>query len=181
MEWMLMPLRRYAEFGGRSHRQEFWMFQLLLVLIGVVAMVVIFAIGFGAIGLASSGGSASTGLAGMIASMGILAVVFAVVVLGLFIPSLAVQVRRLHDTERSGWWLMIYFGPYILSIFASVAGAAAGQDSMAMVGLGGVFSLVSFIGWVVLIVFYCLPGTVGPNRFGPDPLGGASNLADTFG
>ena len=180
MEWMLMPLKRYAEFGGRSRRQEFWMFQLLLVLIGVVAMVVVFGIGLSAIGLAANGSGTAGGVSGMIASMGILLVFFVIVGLGLFIPSLAVQVRRLHDTNRSGWWLMIYFGPYLCSILVSVAAAAAGQDSLAMVGLGGVFSLVSFVGWVALIVFYCLPGTVGPNRFGPDPLGGASNLAETF-
>ena len=59
----------------------------------------------------------------------------AIVSLGLFLPSLAVTVRRLHDTDRSGWWILIAFVP--------------------------------FVGAVVLIVFMCLPGTAGPNRFGP--------------
>ncbi|MEO5938122.1 MAG: DUF805 domain-containing protein [Sphingomonas sp.] len=177
MEWMLMPLKRYAEFGGRSRRMEFWMFQLLLVVLGVGAFVALMVIGLGAIGMAS-GGNATTGLAGMFASLGILAVVFLVAGLALFIPSLAVQVRRLHDTNRSGWWLMIYFGPYMISMLVNVAGA--NQNSMTMVGAGGVLSLLSLIGWVTLIVFYCLPGTNGPNDYGPDPLGGTAGLAETF-
>jgi uncharacterized membrane protein YhaH (DUF805 family) len=126
----------------------------------------------------AGGNNAVAGLGGMFASMGILAIVFLIAALALFIPSLAVQVRRLHDTNRSGWWLMIYFGPYLLSVIVQIAGAT--QNSMAVVGLGGVLSLLSFIGWVVLIVFYCLPGTSGPNQYGADPLGGGANLADTF-
>ena len=66
---------------------------------------------------------------------GILAVVGG---LGIFVPALAVQARRLHDTNSSGWWLLIAFIPY----------------------LGG----------VIMTVWYCIKGTTGPNRFGPDPL-----------
>lgn len=177
MEWMLLPLKRYADFSGRSRRMEFWMFQLGLVLLGLAALVLMMIIGFGAMGMAGSN-NAAAGLGGMFASMGILAIVFVIAGLALFIPSLAVQVRRLHDTNRSGWWLMIYFGPYLLSMIVQVAGAT--QNSMAMVGLGGVLSLLAFVGWVVLIVFYCLPGTNGPNQYGADPLGGGASLADTF-
>lgn len=176
MEWMLLPLKRYADFAGRSRRMEFWMFQLFIVLLSVAALTVMMVIGLGAAGFASAGSTASIG--GMVASLGILAVVFLIAGLALLIPSLAVQVRRLHDTNRSGWWLMIYFGPYLLSVIVQVAGAT--QNSMAVVGLGGVLSLLAFIGWVVLIVFYCLPGTSGPNQYGADPLGGGANLADTF-
>lgn len=178
MEWMLLPLKRYADFGGRSRRMEFWMFQLFLALLGFAAVIVMMVIGFGAIGVASGNGNAANGLAGLFASLGILVVVFVIAGLALFIPSLAVQVRRLHDTNRSGWWLMIYFGPYLISILVNVAGAT--QSSMAIVGLGGVLSLLSLIGWVVLIVFYCLPGTNGPNDYGSDPLGGTASLAETF-
>jgi uncharacterized membrane protein YhaH (DUF805 family) len=62
--------------------------------------------------------------------------------LALLLPNLAVAVRRLHDTDRSGWWLLI--------------------------------ALLPLIGLIVLIVFFCIRGTPGPNRFGPDPL--ASDL-----
>ena len=59
--------------------------------------------------------------------------------LAILIPSIAVAIRRLHDTNRSGWWLLI--------------------------------ALIPFIGALVLLVFYVLPGTVGPNKFGEDPKG----------
>ena len=70
---------------------------------------------------------------------GILMIPFVLAVLALFVPSLAVAVRRLHDQDKSGWWLLISFIPF---------------------------------GGIVLIVFYCLEGTPGPNQFGPDPKGG---------
>ncbi len=179
MEWMLMPLKRYAEFSGRSRRQELWMFMLLLVLIWFVAFIAIMALGFSAAGLASGGGSGAVGgMMGMFASMGILAVIFGVIWLALFIPTLAVQVRRLHDTNRSGWWLFIYWGPVLLSWALTIGGAA--NQSGGLSAVGSILSLVGLIGMIVLIVFYCLPGTSGPNQYGPDPLGSGANLNETF-
>jgi len=181
MEWMLMPLKRYAEFSGRSRRQELWMFMLLLLLIWVVGFVAMMAMGFGAMSMAgiNADGSARVGgLMGMFASFGIIMVIFLIVWLALLVPTIAVQVRRLHDTNRSGWWLWIYWGPMLLSYVMSIAGAANQSTGMAM--LGGLLSLVSLIGLIVLIVFYCLPGTAGPNDYGADPLGGAGNLSQTF-
>ena len=64
--------------------------------------------------------------------------------LAVLVPSIAVTIRRLHDTERSGWWILIAFVP--------------------------------LVGGIVLLVFMCLDGTGGPNKFGPDPKGGASGL-----
>jgi uncharacterized membrane protein YhaH (DUF805 family) len=59
--------------------------------------------------------------------------------LGVFLPNLAVGARRLHDIDRTAWWLLLHIVPF---------------------------------GALVLLVFACLRGTPGPNRFGPDPLGG---------
>lgn len=125
MKWMLMPLKRYADFSGRSRRTEYWMFTLGYV-IALVILGVIMAIG-GALG-------DSNGVSGL--SVTAIAVL-GVVVLALFIPSLAVQVRRFHDQDKSGWFVLLGFIPYI--------------------------------GGLIVIVFMCLPGTVGDNRFGPDP------------
>jgi uncharacterized membrane protein YhaH (DUF805 family) len=61
-----------------------------------------------------------------------------VAALALIVPSLAVSFRRLHDTDRSAWWLLLVCIP--------------------------------IIGVIVVLVFMVLPGTVGPNRFGPDPI-----------
>jgi len=181
MEWMLMPLKRYAEFSGRSRRQEFWMFMLLQFLIWTVAFVVMMVMGVGAMSMAGvnpDGTPRLGGMAGLFASMGIFLVIFGIIWLALFIPSLAVQIRRLHDSDRSGWWLMIYWGPAILSWIVNFAGAA--NQSTGLVMLGGLCSLVALVGSIVLLVFWCLPGTNGANRFGADPLGGAGNLSQTF-
>lgn len=181
MEWMFMPLRRYAEFSGRSRRQEFWMFMLLQFLIWTVALVAIMMMGVGALSMAGvnpDGTPRVGGLVGLFASLGIFFVIFAIIWLALLIPSLAVQVRRLHDSDRSGWWLMIYWGPAIVSWFFSFGGAANQSASMSLVG--GLFSLVGFFGSIALLVFWCLPGTNGPNKYGPDPLGGVGDLSQTF-
>ena len=179
MEWMLLPLKRYAEFSGRSRRMEFWMYTLGVFLLYIVFMIIAMVVGLGAAGIAASGSAnaAAGGMAGMFASLGILAIVLVVLWLGLLIPTLAVQIRRLHDTDRSGWWVMMYWGPAILSWLLSISAAASGNGTS---GIGGVFSLIALIGGIVLLVFWCLPGTAGPNKYGPDPLGGAANLSDTF-
>jgi uncharacterized membrane protein YhaH (DUF805 family) len=128
MHWMLLPYRRYAEFSGRSRRQEYWMFVLFNFLVsGALAII------FGqnqatGVGLQIGFSSNLTGTGGILQNL------FGLVS---FIPGLAVFVRRLHDTERSGWWTLLVFIP--------------------------------FFGWLVLLVFACLDGTRGINRFGPDP------------
>lgn len=181
MEWMLMPFRRYAEFTGRSRRQEFWMFVLLLVIIWIIAFVIMGIMGAGALTMAGANPDGSpriAGMMGMFASLGIFALILGIVWLALLIPTLAVQIRRLHDSDRSGWWMMLYWGPAILSWVVNIAGAA--NQSAGLMMLGGLCSLLAFVGAIVLIVFWCLPGTNGPNRYGADPLGDAGNLSQTF-
>lgn len=95
MEWMTMPLRRYADFSGRSRRKEFWMFYL-----GVIIAAVIIAIVENILGIAGSVGDVT----------GPLTLLFA---LGIFIPSLAVQVRRWHDQDKSGWFVLVGLIPLI--------------------------------------------------------------------
>jgi len=175
MEWMLMPLRRYAEFTGRSRRMEFWMYQLGVWLLWIALWVVTMAVGFGA---ASAARDPAAGMVGLFASLGIFMVVYAVLGLGLLIPSLAVAVRRLHDTDRSGWWLLAPLGPYVLAIVITVMGAAA--QSSALIGIGFIVNILVLVAAVALLVFYCLPGTPGPNKYGPDPKGSTANLAETF-
>ena len=173
MEWMLMPLKRYADFSGRSRRMEFWMWILFQILIGFGFSIVLFAL---------AGTAAMSGDPGQMMAVGGIAVIvyFLYVLVGLafFIPSLAVTVRRLHDTDRSGWWIMLFWGPYLLvllSTFVIGADAAAGGDGMA----GGMLALVgglgALVGGLVLLVFMFLEGTKGPNSYGQDPKGGAPN------
>lgn len=177
-----MPLKRYAEFSGRSRRMEFWMFSLGVFLLYFAFVLLALVVGAGAAGMAaSSGGSGAAlgGMAGLFASLGILAIVLAVLWLGLLIPTIAVSVRRLHDTNRSGWWLFLYIAPYLLSVLLQLM--AVSSNSTGLAAIGGLMSFVGLIGAIVLLVFYCLPGTPGPNQYGPDPLGGgAANLSQTF-
>jgi uncharacterized membrane protein YhaH (DUF805 family) len=181
MEWMFMPLKRYAEFSGRSRRQEFWMFMLLQFLIWMVAFVILMVMGFGALSMAGvnpDGTPRLGGLAGLFASMGIFIVIFGIIWLALFIPSLAVSVRRLHDTDRTGFWLLVPPAIYVVTIAVVLAGAANQSSTTAVIGI--VLSLLQWVASIVLFVFYCLPGTSGPNKYGPDPLGGVGNLSQTF-
>ena len=97
MGWFLMALKKYAVFSGRSRRREFWFFMLFYVII-----VFVLAYLDAAIGLTTSERGA-----------GILSTVF---VLAMLIPGLALTVRRLHDTGRTGWWVLIGFVPLIGNI-----------------------------------------------------------------
>ncbi|MFT3666502.1 DUF805 domain-containing protein [Piscinibacter sp.] len=101
MNWFVAVLKKYADFSGRARRKEYWMFILIYVLIAVV-------VGF---------------LDGMLGDKSILSGLLAI---GLLLPSLAVTVRRLHDTDRSGWWILIglvpAIGGIVLLVFTVLAG-----------------------------------------------------------
>lgn len=105
MEYMLMPLKRYADFSGRSRRKEYWMFFLLVV---IVYFVLAF-LGGGFAAAAEDPTSAGFG--------SILLIVF---MLAILIPSLAVQVRRFHDQDKSGWFVLLNFIPFLGGIIVLV-------------------------------------------------------------
>jgi uncharacterized membrane protein YhaH (DUF805 family) len=167
MEWMLMPLRRYAEFSGRSRRMEYWMFVLFQFLINIALYVLMFVVIGGSAMMMGpdSGGMAALGI-GMI----ILGILYLIVTFGLIIPALAVGVRRLHDTNRTGWWLLAPLAPYALL----VAGTAMNIDAISIIGVIGVL-----IAGIAVLVFMFLDGTHGHNDYGPDPKE-TQHLAQTF-
>lgn len=169
MDWMLMPLRRYADFSGRSRRMEYWMWILLQFLIGI---------GFSVVLMAVAGSALMSGDPGQLVAMGgivlILYLLYMLIALVFFIPNLAVTVRRLHDTNRSGWWILAPWGPYLGMIVASMAVVGSGaQPDQATLGMMGlivlVFGLAALVLGLVLLVFLFLEGTKGPNKYGPDP------------
>jgi len=161
MEYMFLPLKRYAEFSGRSRRMEYWMFTLFLILLWIVLGGLFVAMA-GSMILSAGTGSAS-GLAAAGGGAMVLLVIMAVVWLGLLIPSIAVGIRRLHDTNRSGWWL----GGYLLLAF----GGSFVRASSGSAGLSMIISLVTLVYAIAILVFMCLEGTKGPNQYGPDPKG----------
>jgi len=107
MEWYLMALKKYAQFNGRSRRKEYWMFVLFQMIFAIVAMLL----------------DNVLGLANETVGYGPIYGVFA---LAMFIPGLAVGVRRLHDVNKSGWMLLISLIPLIGAIWLIVLLATEG-------------------------------------------------------
>ncbi|HYN64502.1 MAG TPA: DUF805 domain-containing protein [Candidatus Limnocylindrales bacterium] len=94
-------LRKYVVFSGRASRPEFWWFFLFYI----VALLVVAAID------------------GVLKASGIL---YAIAALGLVLPSLAAYIRRLHDTDHSGWWILISLIPLIGAIWLIILLASTG-------------------------------------------------------
>lgn len=97
MNWYLEVLKKYAVFSGRARRKEYWFFVLFNIIISIVLAVI----------------DGVTGSFSPEAGVGLLGGIYTLAVL---IPSIAVSVRRLHDTGRSGWWLLIALVPLIGAI-----------------------------------------------------------------
>ncbi len=111
MDWYTSVLKKYAVFEGRARRQEYWMFMLINVLIyfGLFIIAAILGAMADALGVLGSG-------------------IYMLYALAMLVPTLAVTVRRLHDTGRSGWWYLIALVPFvggiILLIFTVLEGDA---------------------------------------------------------
>lgn len=103
MDWMLMPLRRYADFSGRSRRKEYWMFVLGVTAVTILLLMLALVMGGGLEGMAQGGGLFA----------GPMMILFALLWLAVIVPSIAVQVRRFHDQDKSGWFVLINLIPYI--------------------------------------------------------------------
>lgn len=101
MNWYLKVLKQYADFSGRARRKEYWMFILFHIIFLIAAMVIDMLVG-------TTFGVLSYGL------------VYVLYSLALLVPSLAVIVRRLHDTNRSGAWIFIGLIPLIGGIWLLV-------------------------------------------------------------
>lgn len=143
MNWMIMPFKRYADFKGRSRRMEFWMFALLNSIVWLVLVMMQMGSTAGFAELAADEQSNPLAIYGVLFSgtFGILLALWGLVTI---IPSIAVTVRRLHDRDMSGWW---YLGVIIGSLIPLI-------------------NILISLGFLILMF---LPGTPGPNRFGPDP------------
>ena len=138
---------KYAVFSGRAQRSEFWWFFLFSAVSSAIA--------------------------------GIVPVIGQIYPLVLIIPSLAVSARRLHDTGRSAWWLLLYLASILATgiAFAVLVLLLVFESEMpndgAAVGAAWIVIVSLFIALgcsIALLIFCVLPGTVGPNRYGPDPL-----------
>ena len=107
MELMFQPIRKYADFSGRARRKEFWLFALLMFLIEIAFMGLLSAVGGSPMMLVDPAVAPATGASGTVL------MIYGLVLLALLIPSVAVAIRRLHDTNRRGWWILIGLIPLI--------------------------------------------------------------------
>ena len=150
IDWAKRPLQKYADFSGRAPRAEYWWYTLAVVIATILVSII-------------------ESLLGLDPIFGAYGPVTLLLMLALIVPGLAVTVRRLHDTDRSGWWILLPLIPYAIGI--ALAGPAMVSGSMAGLGTAGIFMLIGLIGAIVLLVFMLLPSTQGANRFGPNPYG----------
>ncbi|WP_444684402.1 DUF805 domain-containing protein [Alkalicoccus luteus] len=107
MYWYAHVLSRYADFRGRARRKEYWMFTLINIL-SMLALVIV---------------QEAADIAPLLTGLYSIAVV---------VPALAVGVRRMHDTGRSGWFVLVSFVPvlgvFLFAIFAALDSEAGPND-----------------------------------------------------
>lgn len=140
MQWIIGPLKQYADFGGRASRSEFWAFLLFVTLLTVAAH---YADG-------TSGHDVTVAM-----NMGMIELS---VTLLFLLPSITIGVRRLHDSGKSGWWMMLVYLPWLGTL-------AAGTNQALLIASSGAL-LAGGIAWIVLLL---LPGDAEENAFGAPP------------
>ncbi|MGM0461304.1 MAG: DUF805 domain-containing protein [Fibrobacterota bacterium] len=107
MEWFIKAVQQFSDFEGRARRREYWFFVLFYILFALAAMGIDDLLGTGMM-------------------------LYTFYVLALFPPALAVQVRRLHDTGKSGWMILIAFIPvigYLWLLFLLVQDSTPGENA----------------------------------------------------
>ena len=153
MKWFFKCIRNYVNFSGRARRTEFWYFVLFSCLLMLVAMAL-----------------------DMVCFRNPYKFFFLAVSLFLFLPQLAVSARRLHDTGRTSKWLLWNYlallawvvAALVLLLGLSAFGGSPKASAWCLFVLCG--GCVLFFVWeIVFLVWFCLPGTPGANKYGPDP------------
>jgi uncharacterized membrane protein YhaH (DUF805 family) len=141
-KWLLFS------FQGRINRAKYW----LVALVSIVALIII---GVLIASLTTLGGAGA-----------LIAIVIGIVCyVGLVWAGLAVAIKRLHDRNKSGWWLLLF---YIVPAVLNGVAKALIPDSVA----GALLTLIGgIIGIWAFVELGCLRGTDGPNQYGTDPLG----------
>lgn len=149
----------YANFNGRARRSEYWYFTLASLILSLLTMMIdkMLDLKFGINTLYS---------------------------LAVFIPSLAVSTRRLHDIGKSGWLLLIAYG---IMIVAGIVGAISAFSALAgggmpSFGLGlGLAVLVAIAVAVWMLILFCTNGDEGTNQYGADPKGDGEEVINEIG
>lgn len=145
IDWYLKVVRdNYANFSGRARRSEYWYYTLCGIIINIVLSVIDSLIGL------------DFDIVGTIYSLAV------------FIPGLAVLVRRMHDIGKSGWYVLILFLPFIIAAVwfgvLAIDTSGSGFTTWAIVP-----ALLLIGGLIWMLVLLCTEGDSGPNEYGEDP------------
>jgi uncharacterized membrane protein YhaH (DUF805 family) len=180
---IFQPLVKYVDFQGRSRRSEFWLWVLVRIAVGAVLGTISISVLMSGMNFQNPDPSQFVGR-----YFSVMPIV-QLVNLGLLLPTIAVAVRRLHDINRTGWWVIMpvvvaIAGVILFFIFAgtqlfsamSAGGAMTDEQGLKFAfGMFGSLFLFIFlpilIAEIVMLVFYVTDGTPTANRFGPDPKG----------
>ncbi len=139
-------------YEGRINRAKFWLAVLVYAVASVVGAIIAF------VSPSEVVGSLINGLVSLVA----------------FVSGIFVAIKRLHDRDKSGWWLVLFYvAPIVLAVIGGIAWmfAAMEEGGAGAGGLGFVcLAAAAAISIWAFVEFGCLRGTVGPNQYGPDPL-----------
>lgn len=155
IDWALRPLRRYADFSGRAPRAEYWWYVLAIGIVG-------FLLGLADVFFLNGPISGNLGPLGLAFT------------LAMIIPGIAVLVRRLHDTDRCGWWALVKVPSYVFVLSGStLIGFGDTYERLPVLAL--TLGIVLFFTWalagLMVFIFVISEGEQGSNRHGPDPYG----------
>ena len=167
----------FFSFQGRINRAKLWLFIPIVFAIEVVYFI-LFSVLFGGSMIAILKGGPGGLMAGG-ASMGLGAILTCALVLIIIIAGLALAVKRLHDRNKTGWWLIVFWLiPFVINCAILVNTIGAMHDTSGALPMTNpvmmVLRLASFaLGLWGFVELYCLRGTAGDNQYGPDPLAGS--------
>jgi uncharacterized membrane protein YhaH (DUF805 family) len=133
------------KFGGRIGRGEFWLAWLGYVIVGLVLNIV-----------------------GALSDSMTLSALSSMITIVIFVSSIAVGIKRLHDRNKSGWYVVLFYGvPAVLFLIGMMIGTTRDGSTTLAYGLWLIALVISIWAFVEL---GCLRGTIGGNPYGPDPV-----------
>ena len=160
IEWAIRPLQRYVQFSGRAPRAEYWWWVVAVTILNFVTSFI---------------DQALTGpIYGDLGPLGLIQAV------ALIVPGSAVIIRRLHDTNHSGWWFVLNLWSFGFLLGGSVRSTITTIFERVPTGVGFALILGFLASVLVLLVFMVTRGTEGVNRYGPDPYGEHDELEEVF-
>jgi uncharacterized membrane protein YhaH (DUF805 family) len=136
----------YLDFEGRISRAHYWYYILVYVIVGIGVSIV-------------------AGIVGLLFLRSLYG-------LALFLPTLGMTARRLHDVDKPTSWVLVLAIPFLLELllgFLTLASIMFFPLFMFFAGIAWLVSLLALIAAIVIIYFCAQPGTPGPNQFGPVP------------